>query len=112
MRSGTVVSNLTLREVKKIYIEIRGGEALDELRGNLVESLNSSGVVTVTGDAEEADAALKIVISQNSTSARLVNARGVVLWPRNRGLRRYSGETSKVVSEVVRDLLLEIKQAK
>jgi hypothetical protein len=32
MRSGNVVANLTLKEVKKIYIEIRGDAALSELR--------------------------------------------------------------------------------
>ncbi len=84
-RSGSVVANLTLREVKKIYVEMRGDAAFDELRSNLVESLGSSGVVAATTNADEADAALKIVVSQTrpqiEASARLVNARGTVLWP-------------------------------
>jgi len=74
------------------------------LRNNLVESLNSSGVVTTT-NADEADAALKIVVSQNSVSALLVNARGTVLWPKH----LYSGEPSKVASDIVKDLLSKIK---
>jgi hypothetical protein len=93
-RSGNVVPNLTLKEVKKIYIEIRGDAMSDELRSNLVESLRSSGVVVT--DADDADAALKIVVSQTSTSAQLVNARGTVLW-------RYSG------SDIVKSLLSALK---
>jgi hypothetical protein len=79
LRSSNPVPNLKLSEVKKIYIEIRGDAATDQLRSNLVESLNSSGLVVVAS-ADEADAALKIVVSQTSTSAQLVNARGTVLW--------------------------------
>jgi hypothetical protein len=90
-----VVPNLTLKQVKKIYIEIRGDAMSDELRSNLVESLRSSGVVVT--NADDADAALKIVISQTSTSAQLVNARGKVLW-------RYSG------SDIVKSLLSAIKK--
>ena len=116
-RSGGAVANLTLREVKKVYIEMRGDAAFNELRSNLVESLGSSGVVTAATNADEADASLKIVVSQTragdiQASARLVNARGTVLWPKaGRGARRYSGETTKVVSEIVKDLLSEIRLA-
>lgn len=110
-RSSNVVGNLSLKEVKKIYIDVRGDASLDDLRSNVVESLNSSGVIAATSNADEADAALKIVVSQTGTSARLVNARGTVLWPKAGGTRRYSGETTKVVSEIVNDLLSEIRQA-
>jgi len=113
-RSSNVVANLSLNEVKKIYIEITGGTATaaNELRSNLVEGLGSSGVVLAATDVDEADAALKIVVSQTGASARLVNARGTVLWPKAGGTRRYSGETTKVVSEIIRDLLSEIRQAR
>lgn len=106
-RSGNVVANLKLAEVKKIYPEMRGDSAFLELRSNLVESLGSSGVLAVATNTDEADAALKITASQTGTSALLVNARGTVLWT-----RRYSGETAKVVSEIVKDLLSEIKLAR
>jgi hypothetical protein len=108
-RGENAVPNLKLREVKKVYIEIRGAETDDELRRSLIKRLNSSGVVTVATNADEADAALKIVVSQTSTSALLVNARGTVLWPKAGGARHYSGENSKVVSEIVKDLLSEIR---
>ena len=106
VRSGRVIANLTLREVKKIYIEIRGDAVSSELRNNLVERLGSSGVVAATTDADEADAALKITVSQTSggdvqASAVLVNARGGVLW-RNTGR----------LSEIVKDLLSEIRLAR
>jgi len=103
-RSGNVVANLTLKEVKKVYIDVRGDAALDEIRNNLVKSLGSSGMVATT-NADEADAALKVTVSQTSTSALLVNARGKVLWT-----QRYSGETTKVVSDIVKDLLSAIRQ--
>jgi hypothetical protein len=121
MRSGRVDANLTLREIKKVYIEIRSDAAFDELRNNFVESLGSSGVVAATTNADEADAALKIAVSQTSAGDRpqieatalLVNARGTVLWPKaGRGARSYSGETTKVVSEIIRDLLSEIRLAR
>jgi len=123
-RSDAVVLNLRLSEVKKIYIEMRGDAAFDELRRNLIESLGSSDVVAATTGADEADAALKIVVSRIrardtrggphiEASARLVNARGVVLWPKaGQDTRRYSGETKKVLSEIVKDLLSEIKVAR
>jgi len=123
MRSGNVVPNLKLGEVRKVCIEIRGDVASNELRSNLVERIGSSGVVAAT-DPDEADAALKIVVLQTSAgdipggrqievSALLVNARGAVLWPKeNRGARRYSGETTKVLAEIVKDLLSEIGLAR
>jgi hypothetical protein len=97
-RSGNVVPNLKLKDVKKIYIEIRGDDLSDELRSNLIKSLGSSGVVAVATNADDADAALKIVISQTSVSAKLVNARGTVLW-----------QKSGPGSEIVKDLLTQIK---
>ena len=120
-RSSAAISNLTLQQVKKIYIEMRGGAAVNDLRRNLNESLSSSGVVAAATNADEADAALKIVVSQTDrgsaaqieVAAQLVNARGTVLWPKtSQRERRYSGETSKVVSDIVRDLLSEIRLAR
>lgn len=121
-RSGAVVANLKLGEVKKIFIEMPGDAAFDNLRRDFLERFGSSDVVVATTDADAADAALKIVLSQTAAgdvrgrpqieaSARLVNARGVVLWPKA-GSRRYSGETTKVVSEIVRDLLSGIREAR
>lgn len=117
-RSGAVVPNLSLRDVKKVYIDVRGGTAFSELRSNLAEGLSSSGVVAATTNADEADASLKITVSQSNAgssqieaSARLVNARGTVLWPKG-SARRYSGEISKVVSQIVNDLSSEIRLAR
>jgi hypothetical protein len=116
-RSGNVVANLTLKEVKKIYIDMRGDVALNDLRRDIVAGLSSSGVVAATTNADEADASLKIVVSQTGSqvkaSVQLVNARGTMLWPKaGRGARRYSGEVSKVMSEVIKDLLSEIRLAR
>ena len=112
-RSGSVVPNLTLREVKKIYIAV-SGNAASGLLNDLAANLGSSGIVVATSNADEADAALKIVVSQISgeqieASAQLVNARGTVLWPANRSPRRYTGESSKIFSDIVQDILSAIK---
>jgi hypothetical protein len=98
-RSAAVVPNLKLSEVRKVYVELRGDP---ELRTKVVESLGSSGVVAIT-NADEADAALKIVVSQTRATAQLVNARGTILW---------RSATSKTVSESVKDLLSEISRAR
>lgn len=116
-RTGVVSPNLKLSEVKKVYIEFRGDESFDELRRDVIERLGSNDVVAATTDADQADASLKIVVSQTSAGeiealARLVNARGVVLWPKAGGTRRYSGDATKVPSEIVQDLLSEIKLAR
>jgi len=131
-RSGVVVPNLTLKEVRKVYLDLRGDVALDELRRDLVESLRASNLVTATTNADDADASLKIVISptragdtqpraqieaqagaQIEASARLVNARGIVLWPKaGRGARRYSGDASRVLSAITTNLLAEIRSAR
>jgi hypothetical protein len=98
-RSGAVVPDLKLSEVKKVYIDVRG-----ELHSHLMDNLASTGMVAATTNVDDADAALKIVVSKTGeVQARLVNARGTVLWARH-----YSGETSKVASEIVKDLLSEI----
>ena len=107
-RSGAVVPDLKLSEVKKIYVQMRGDTG--ELRTSLVEGL---GIVAVT-NADDADAALKVVVLRTSgtqieVSAQLVNARGTILWPKSP--RHYSGETSKVASEIVRDLVNDHKKA-
>ena len=109
MRSGSAVPNLKLSEVKKIYIEVRGDARAAQLRSKLIEILNSSGVVAATTNADEADAAFKVVVSQTSTSARLVNARGVVLWPKAGRARRYSGDAGEVAAQIIKDLLSAIK---
>lgn len=112
-RSAAVVPNLKLSEVKKVYLEIRGEGAFSELRSDLVENLRSSGVVTITNDTDEADAALKIVVSQTGAqieaSAVLVNARGTVLWPKG-GRRHYFGEVATIASQLTKDLLSEIRR--
>lgn len=121
-RSTGVVANLTLKDVKKIYIELRGDAAPNELRTDFLESLNSSGVVAATTNPDEADASLKIVVSQTEdsrgapqfeVSARLVNARGTVLWPNSaRNARRYSGDKATIVSDIIRDLVSGIRLAR
>ena len=114
-RSGVVVPNLKLSEVKKIYIDVRGAAASDEVRRSLLESFGANNLVTPTTNADEADASLRIVVSQRESeieaTVRLVNARGVVLWPRTgQRTHRYSGERTKVFSDIVRDLLSEIRR--
>lgn len=115
-RSGSTVSNLKLGEVKKILIVVRGDASFDVLRSNLAASLSPNDFAAVTTNPDEADGSLKIVVSQSGPevegSAQLVNARGNVLWSTGSRGRRYVGETTKVVSEIVKDLLSEIRAAR
>jgi hypothetical protein len=115
-RSGARVANLTLREVKKVYIDVRGDVASNELHSKLIASVNSSDLVAATTNADDADSSLKVAVTQTGqqieASARLVNARGTVLWPKAGGARRYSGESTQVLSEIVRDLMSEIRLAR
>ena len=112
VRSGNVVANLPLKEVKKIYVDVRGAAASSELQSKLIDSLNSSGDIIATMNPGDADSSLKIAIAPAEVSARLVNARGTVLWPKGGGTRRYSGETSQIVSQILRDLVSEIRLAR
>ncbi len=112
VRSGNVVTNLTLGDVKKIYIDVRGAAASNELQTKLIDSLNSSGDIIATMNPGDADSSLKIAVAPSAVSARLVNARGTVLWPKGGGARRYSGETGEVVSQISRDLVSEIRLAR
>ena len=114
-RSGVVVPNLKLNEVKKVFIDVRGNAAPEDFRRELLARFGSSRGVTATTNADEADASLRIVLShrgsQIEASVRLINARGVVLWPRSgRGTRRYSGEQSIIVSNILNDLQTAISQ--
>jgi hypothetical protein len=54
-----------MAEVKTILIEARGDQTLDqELSRALVARLKAGGKLLVTGDASQADAALKITVKQ------------------------------------------------
>jgi hypothetical protein len=124
-RSGSVVTGVGLGEVQKVYIETRGDGALDQLRSGLFQGLNASGLVAATTGTDEANASLKIMVSQPRGAdrggapqvevlARLVNARGEILWPKaGRGVRgRYMGGATKVLQEMLKDLLNEIRVAR
>ncbi|MET0648271.1 MAG: hypothetical protein ABW208_16785 [Pyrinomonadaceae bacterium] len=132
---------VALGEVRRIYLEMSGDGPLDELRRELFAALNSSGLVIAAANTDEADAALKVSVTQTriavkapltagsgathgdavspvetrvEVSVRLVNAVGGVLWPRagvGRG-RRYSGVAAQIAPGVVRDLLAEVKAAR
>jgi hypothetical protein len=114
---GPNVRGLALGEMRKVFLDVRGEGALDELRGELIRGLSSSGVLVVAANAEEADAALKISVARAAgpgveVTARLVNARGEVVWPRAARGSRYSGAAAKVLPELLRDLLTEAKAAR
>jgi hypothetical protein len=109
--ASAVAGGVKLTDVKKIYIDLRA----DDVRRDLLQRLSSSGVISATTNADDADASLKIVLSQKGdsqieASARLVNARGVMLWPKT-GARRYSGDTPKVLFEIVKDLTSAVRAA-
>lgn len=118
-RSGDArMKGVALGEVRKVYLEVSGDGPLEELRRELSEELNSSGLVIAAANTDEADAALKVTVAHTETrvevSVRLVNAVGEVLWPRAgaaRG-RRYAGVAAQVAPGVVGDLLTDIRAAR
>lgn len=116
---------IPLGQVRKVYLELSGDGPLEELRRRLSAELNASGLVATT-NADEAEAALKVSVSQTrvaktdgsdapvEVSVRLVNAPGEVLWPGAVGARgrRYTGVVAQVASGLSRDLLAEIRAAR
>lgn len=117
---STVASTpgVTLAEVKRIHVEVTGGESFNQqIRDMLVASLQSSGRVTLAASRDQADAVLKVHAKTDASGkatvfARLVNAPGYVLWPaRATGSgAKFVGSPQQVASLISVALLSEIEK--
>lgn len=110
---------MSFREVKRIYLEISGDAVLGEqIAKQLAEKLGNSGKLFVTTDKDSADAALKLYVRHESdvddpeektvaVVARLVNARGYVIYPNRRGVSawKYVGTIRKLPVRLAADLI-------
>jgi Putative zinc-finger len=106
----------SLAEVKRIYVEAVVNENLSrQTRDLMIAKLKASTRVSVIDNKEEADAVLKLSVTQAASkgnqiklSARLVNVAGTVIWPTSGKLRNYQGSTQDTASKLVRDLLRDV----
>ena len=105
----------TLRDVKRVYVDALGADALGrKIRELLVSNLQSSGRFVLVENRADADAVFKgglkrvnHATGEVSASLRLVNARGQVIWssgPAN------TGKESEIANKLINNLLVEIKK--
>lgn len=140
----SVASNVgatALARVRKVFVEVTGEGRLSEQTARLLaSSLREGGRLTPTDVKDDADAALKIKLSERSptgasqgekaspgsdpaeravtVSARLVNEGGEVIWPASVGDRGgvyngkvYSGKVKDVARRIAADLLRDVRKS-
>lgn len=118
---------MTLPEVSKVYVELNRTEPLaDEVRQRVIQALQGSRL-TVIDNRNEADAVLRVTVRTADTgnassatdglnrvliSARLVNARGDVLWSTGRqaSVGRLQGSIAEVAARLVNNPLRDIQR--
>jgi hypothetical protein len=116
---------IPLSRVRKIYIEFNEGFAKNAIAQNqLAADLQSTNLLTVSKDRDEADALLEIRIhhkgpgpadqirsdSKISITARLLNANGSVIWPdQDNKIRNYRGRLVDAFRQLTRDLAGDIE---
>ena len=117
--------NVALINVKTVFLDVVGNEALAEMLGQmLVKQLQSSNRFTLAQDRAEADARLRVRTSQtrdretgpsakSTFEVQLINAQGQVIWPLNVSTvhRTYSGSTADQISaQILKDLTNDIER--
>jgi hypothetical protein len=109
----------SLLAVKKVHVDPFGDDSIGkQFRDQLTSALRANRRFTLTVNRDEADAVLKGKITttrpeQVSATVRLVNAKGVVLWPINGpgAGKQYQGPVATVTSQIARDLLADMDKA-
>jgi hypothetical protein len=120
-------NRVTLVEVRKVYVEVNGAEPLaGNVRRSVMQQLRASRFIVID-TRDDADAVLKVTVQQadanNASSsaatglnrvlvfARLVNARGEVLWPvRHTRGARFQGDIIQVAAQLVDNLLRDVQR--
>ncbi len=119
VRSPKRLIGISLAEVSQIYLEVSGDQVLgDQVVKQLAVEFTGSGNLSVTDDKEQADAALKLYVRHESdvddpnektvaVIARLVNAKGFVIYPDRRGASawKYVGTIRKLPKRLATDLI-------
>jgi hypothetical protein len=120
MRSERLaLDGASLLAVKKVHVDPFGDDPIGkQFRDQLTSALRANRRFTLTANRDEADAVLKGKITttrpeQVSATVRLVNAKGVVLWPIDGPVtgKQYQGPVATVTSQIARDLLADMDKA-
>lgn len=115
-----------LSQVRKIFLDVSGDARLaNETSRMLALNLQQSQRLSATARKEEADAAFKLSISEETNQAktsseeervtvfvRLVNEDGEIIWPQKSKIKgRYRGTLREVTERIVKDLLKDIRKS-
>jgi hypothetical protein len=120
MRSGRLAPDgASLLAVKKVHVDPFGDDPIGkQFRDQLSSALRANRRFSLTLNRDEADAVLKGKITttrpeQVSATVRLVNAKGVVLWPRTGPVtgKQYQGAGATIAGQIARDLLADMDKA-
>jgi hypothetical protein len=120
-RSIQKLRTVPLSAVKKIYLQIVGGDAITGrgIHESLNEKINSGRIIKLVSNRDEADALLEVSVSKQAGSdsnaihviVQLIDARGKTIWPNSDSDHTYRGSALGVSSSLSRDLLAAIQNA-
>ncbi len=118
-RSVKKLRTVSLSAVKKVYVEMVGGDAISvqAVRESLNETISSSRLIELVSNRDEADALLEISIAKQEVAepktirvvVQLIDPRGDTIWPNANTNRTYRGSALGVSSSISRDLLAAIQ---
>ncbi|MFN0109509.1 MAG: hypothetical protein ACKVZH_11700 [Blastocatellia bacterium] len=96
-------------ETRRVFLSVN--REASEFRGELTKRLTQAGLWELTGK-EDADTALDITLSADGKTAlaRLLNARGKVIWPASGKSQRYAGSAGQISESIVADLKSAARQ--
>jgi hypothetical protein len=117
-RSIKKLRTVPLSAVRKVYLEIVGGDGIlvQAVGESLSEKITSSGVIKLVSNRDEADALLELSVSKAEPErfrvvVQLIDASGKTIWPNANSNRTYQGSALGVSSSISRDLLAAIESA-
>lgn len=107
---------VSLPQVRRLFVQIAGAEPhATRVRNSVTDELRRTGRFMISDNPNDADAALRVTISglrgtpgseQLSLVARLINARGDVLW-QSRTIR---GDVDRSAARIVNNLLRDARR--
>lgn len=106
----------SLLAAKKLYIEAKGSSMALQFGESLKQRLQSNVKFDFVDKPNKDDIALKLTVEpagqRLTVIARIVNANGEVFWPLTSGMRarQYTGAQEKILDQLSRDLLSDIRQ--
>lgn len=120
VRGEHKASDLKMNQIRKVFVQISGGDALSkQIQNDITKSLSASGRFTVVQSREQADGSLKISVKQSASdktkaqvTVSLVNPVGRYVWTNRKNVRgwKYIGAAEKLPSRIIGDLVKESGQ--